>query len=125
MRKKSVVGRRVTCLQSRFASATPRTKSPRAETIAVLVNSTSPATQTIEAEACSAAQTLGLRLDVLAASTESEIDAAFAAAAQRGAGALLIAGDAYFNSRRAQLIALAARYNPRITIARRPPSMVA
>jgi putative tryptophan/tyrosine transport system substrate-binding protein len=83
---------------------------PRAETIAVLVNSTSPAAQTIEAEARSAAQALGLRLDVLGASTEGEIDAAFAAAAQRGAGGLLVAGDAYFNSRRAQLIALAARY---------------
>jgi len=83
---------------------------PRAETIAVLVNAASPATQTIEAEARSAAQALGLRLDVLAASTEGEIDTAFAAAAQHGAGALLVAGDAYFNSRRAQLIALAARY---------------
>jgi putative tryptophan/tyrosine transport system substrate-binding protein len=83
---------------------------PRAEVIAVLVNSTSPARQTIETEAQSAAQTLGLRLDVLGASTEGEIDAAVAAAAQRGAGALLVAGDAYFNSRRAQLIALAARY---------------
>src|SRR5262249_52376347 len=83
---------------------------PRGDTIAVLVNSTSPAAQTIEAEARSAARVLGLRLDVLGASTEDEIDAAFADAAQRGAGALLVAGDAYFNSRRAQLIALAARY---------------
>ena len=83
---------------------------PRAETIAILVNSTSPASQIIEAEARSAAQALGLRVDVLGASTEPEIDATLAAAAQRGAGALLVAGDAYFNSRRAQLIALAARY---------------
>src|SRR6516225_6707140 len=83
---------------------------PRAETIAVPVNFKSPAMQTIEAEARSAAQALGLRVDVLGASTEPEIDATLAAAAQRGAGALLVAGDAYFNSRRAQLIALAARY---------------
>jgi len=61
---------------------------PRGDTIAVLVNSTSPAAQTIEAEARSAAQVLGLRLDVLGASTEDEIDAAFANAAQRGVGAL-------------------------------------
>ena len=83
---------------------------PRADTIAVLVNSTSPAAQTIHAEARSAAQALGLRVHVLGASTEDEIDAAFAAVPQRGAGGLLVAGDAYFNSRRAQLIALAARY---------------
>jgi putative ABC transport system substrate-binding protein len=83
---------------------------PRADTIAVLVNSKSPATQTIEAEARTAAQALGLRADVLGASTEGEIDAAFAAAVQRGAGALLVGGDAYFNSRRAQFIALAARH---------------
>jgi putative ABC transport system substrate-binding protein len=51
-----------------------------------------------------------VRLDVLGASTEDEIDATIAAAAQRGADGLLVAGDAYFNSRRAQLIALAARH---------------
>jgi putative tryptophan/tyrosine transport system substrate-binding protein len=84
--------------------------APRANTIAVLVNSKSPATQTIEAEARTAAQALGLRVDVLGASTEDQIDEAFGAAVQRGAGALLVGGDAYFNSRRAQLIALAARY---------------
>jgi ABC transporter substrate binding protein len=64
---------------------------PRGGSIVVLVNSTSPATRTIESEARSAAQALGVRLDVLAASTEDEIDAAFVAAAQRGAGGLLVA----------------------------------
>ena len=83
---------------------------PRGGSIVVLVNSSSPATQTIESEARSAAEALGVRLDVLGASTEDEIDTAFAAAAQRGAGGMLVAGDAYFNSRRAQLIALAARH---------------
>jgi len=83
---------------------------PRGNTIAVLVNSKSPATETIEAEARTAAQALGLRVDVFDASTEDEIDAAFVAAVQRGAGALLVGGDAYFNSRRAQFISLAARH---------------
>jgi putative tryptophan/tyrosine transport system substrate-binding protein len=83
---------------------------PRADTIAVLVNPKSPATQTIEAEARAAAQALGLRVDVMVASTEDGIDGAFGAAIQRGVGALLVGGDAYFNKRRAQLIALAARH---------------
>ncbi len=83
---------------------------PRADTIAVLVNSKSAATPTIEAEARTAAQTLGLKVEVLAAGTEDEIDAAFVAAVRRAAGALSVGGDAYFNSRRAQLIALTARH---------------
>jgi putative tryptophan/tyrosine transport system substrate-binding protein len=83
---------------------------PRASTVAVLVNSKSPATQTIEAEARAAAQALGLRVEVLGASTEDEIDAAFVIAVQRGAGAVLVGGDAFFNSRRAQFTALAARH---------------
>jgi putative tryptophan/tyrosine transport system substrate-binding protein len=83
---------------------------PHANTIAVLVNPESPATQTIEAEARAAAQALGLRVDVLVASTEEGIDEAFGTAVQRGVGALLVGGDAYFNKRRAQLIALAARH---------------
>ena len=69
------------------------------------MNPKSPATtRTIDAEAQAAAQILGLRMDVLGASTEDEIDAAFATIVQRGAGALLVGGDAYFNSRRAQLL---------------------
>ncbi len=83
---------------------------PRADTIAVLVNPKTPVAQTIETEARTAAQALGLRMDLLVASTEDEIDAAFGAAVQHGVGALLVGGDGYFNSRRAQFIALAARH---------------
>jgi putative ABC transport system substrate-binding protein len=64
--------------------------------------------QTIDMEAETAARALGVRLDIHAASSEGEIDAAFATIVQRGAGALLVAGDAFFNSRRSQIIALAA-----------------
>ena len=66
---------------------------PRANTIAVLVNPKSPATQTIEAEARAAAQALGLRVDVLVASTEDGIDEAFGTAVQRGVGARRRAAD--------------------------------
>jgi putative ABC transport system substrate-binding protein len=83
---------------------------PRADTIAIIVNSKSSATQTIDAEARAAAHTLGLRVNVLGANTEDEIDRAFGTIVQRGAGALLVAGDAYFNSRRAQFTSLAARH---------------
>src|SRR5262249_12640060 len=58
---------------------------PRGDAITVLMNSSTPSAQTIEAEARSAAEAFELRLDVLGASTEDEIDAAFATAAQRGA----------------------------------------
>ena len=68
---------------------------PSAATIAVLVNPKTPATQTIEAEARAASQVLGLRMDVLVASTEEEIDAAFGTAIERGVGASLVGGDAY------------------------------
>jgi putative ABC transport system substrate-binding protein len=56
-----------------------------------------------------AARGLGLQLIVLRASSEREIDAAFAAMAQKGAGALLVATDPFLLSRRDQIVALAAR----------------
>jgi putative tryptophan/tyrosine transport system substrate-binding protein len=98
---------------------------PRASTIAVLVNPQSPATQAIDAEAEAAAKSLALRLDVVGASSEGEIDAAFATIVQRGAGALLVAGDAYFNSRRTQLTALAAHHRLPVIYDRREIAMAA
>ncbi len=50
-----------------------------------------------------------MRLQVQTASTEGEIEAAFANFAREHADALLIGGDAFFNSVRLKLIALSAR----------------
>ena len=57
-----------------------------------------------------AARSLGLRLEIVSARTEAEIDAAFVTLAQMRVGALLVDSDPYFNGRREQVVALAARY---------------
>jgi ABC-type uncharacterized transport system substrate-binding protein len=84
--------------------------APNATAIAVLLNPNTQAAQSAEAEAKAAAHTLGLPLTVLTASTKDGIDAAFAAVVQRGAGPLVVAGDAFFNSRHEQLVALATHH---------------
>src|SRR5262249_26446938 len=61
-------------------------------------------------DAQAAARAKGLQLPILRASTESEIDAAFATLIQLHAGALFVAGDALFLNRREQIVALAARH---------------
>ena len=57
-----------------------------------------------------AAGTLGLKLIVLKASTEGEINTAFADLLQQRASALLVLADAFLRSQRDQLVALAARH---------------
>jgi putative ABC transport system substrate-binding protein len=57
-----------------------------------------------------AAPILQLKLRVLGASNEREIDDSFATAAERGISALAIAPDVFFYSRSEQLAALAVRY---------------
>ena len=57
-----------------------------------------------------AATVIGLKVQILKAGTDREIDAAFASLVQARTGALLAEGDAFFNSRIEQLIALAARH---------------
>jgi putative ABC transport system substrate-binding protein len=84
---------------------------PTATIVALLVNPTSTAlaeTTTRELEA--AARTLGLELHVLHASSEREIDAAFATLIQLRAGALVIGADPLFTSRSEQLAALTIRH---------------
>jgi len=51
-----------------------------------------------------------MRLEILMASTESGIDAAFVSLVQMRAGALVVGADPFFSSRREQLVALAARH---------------
>jgi putative ABC transport system substrate-binding protein len=82
---------------------------PQARVIALLVNPNGPGAERIIREVHEAARAKGLQLHVLKASTESEIETAFATLAEVQAGALLPA-DPLFDSRREQLVALAARY---------------
>ena len=69
-----------------------------------------PAANRIVSAAEVAARERGLVLDIRMAGSEAEIDAAFAALAERHTGALLIGNDAYYNSERARFIGLATRY---------------
>jgi putative tryptophan/tyrosine transport system substrate-binding protein len=57
-----------------------------------------------------AGRALGQQIHILNASTEGEINAAFATLAQLRAGAVIVAADAFFISRRDQIVALAARH---------------
>jgi len=82
---------------------------PKAEAIAVLLNPTSSSTKAQLIDLQQAAATLGLKLYVLSASTEHDIDQAFAMLAQQRAGALILGVDPFFNGRRDQLVALAAK----------------
>jgi putative ABC transport system substrate-binding protein len=82
---------------------------PKAVRIAVLVNpANAPATETELAAISNAANAIGLQIQVLKASTKSEIEAAFAALVRDRAESLHIAGDVFFTSRRVQLATLAA-----------------
>ena len=57
-----------------------------------------------------AATRLGAQLNVVTAKSEAEFDAAFTTLVQQRARGLLVSADPFFNSRREQLVALAARY---------------
>ena len=78
--------------------------------VALLVNPTNPLTEPETKVVRDAARSLGLQLHVLDASTESEIDAAFGKLVELRAGALVVSVDAFLNSQRAQIVALAARH---------------
>jgi putative tryptophan/tyrosine transport system substrate-binding protein len=83
---------------------------PSADVMAFLANPHSPSGGAETRETQAAARGLGRTLIVLNASTESEIDAAFATLAQQRVGALVVTGDPFFVSRRDKVVALAARH---------------
>jgi putative ABC transport system substrate-binding protein len=83
---------------------------PHAGVIALLVNPSNSSAERRIRDVQEAARTKGVQLPVLKASTESEIDAAFASLAQLQAGALVIDPDPFFVSRRDQFVALATSH---------------
>jgi putative ABC transport system substrate-binding protein len=83
---------------------------PKAVTIALLVNGNNPNAEADTADLRAAADVMGRRVLVLAATIDAEIEAAFQASVQQSVGALFVNIDPYFVSHREQFAALAARY---------------
>ena len=83
---------------------------PKADAIAFLVNPNNAVAELDTSDAQAAAAALGQKLIVVKAGNEGDIDAAFATIAQQRGGGLLQQLDPFLQSRRDQLVALAARY---------------
>jgi putative ABC transport system substrate-binding protein len=86
---------------------------PRVRLIALLMNPNFPRDGAAQAlsSMLEAARAKGVRLHILNATSESEIDAAFATLVELQASALIIDQDLFFFSRREQIGALAARHS--------------
>ena len=82
---------------------------PAANIIGLLANP-AEATETVTKELETITRSLGLTLHVVHASSERELDDAFATLAQRKVGALLVNTGPFFRTRTEQLVGLAARY---------------
>jgi putative ABC transport system substrate-binding protein len=83
---------------------------PKDALIAALLNPTLALADAQLKEVQAAASEAGQRVQILHAYNEAEINAAFAAIAQMRAAALLVAADPFFLTRRAHIVALAARH---------------
>jgi putative tryptophan/tyrosine transport system substrate-binding protein len=83
---------------------------PPGTVTALLVNPLNPQTEGVISDVQKAAGVKGVRIEILKAHTEAEIDAAFASLVRLHAGALLIAGDPFFFTRIDQLAMLAFRH---------------
>jgi len=83
---------------------------PKATMIALLVKPNTPETEAERRDVLATAQAVGQQLITFDASTEPEIETAFASAAERHVGALMVGSGPYFNSQREYIVSMAARY---------------
>jgi putative ABC transport system substrate-binding protein len=83
---------------------------PGAKTIGFLVNPDDSRAEGQLEDMQEGARALGQKVLVLNASSERDIDAAFETLVRQHAGALIVGSDVFLNSRREQLVALAARH---------------
>jgi putative tryptophan/tyrosine transport system substrate-binding protein len=84
---------------------------PTAKTLGLLINPGNPTAETLTTASRTAAVTLGLQLEVVHASTEAELDVAFATIVQKRVGALVIVTDPFFNGHAELLGALTIRHS--------------
>jgi putative ABC transport system substrate-binding protein len=82
---------------------------PGMAVVAILRNPKNANAETQVSTLQAAARTIGIELRFVTASSEREIDTAFATLAQMQIGALMVASDPFFNNRRQQILALATR----------------
>ena len=83
---------------------------PSAKLVGYLVNPANPNTDAEIADVLKAAPVLGRQIQVVNASSERDLDTAFATFVQQKFGAILVGSDAFLVARRKQLAELAARY---------------
>jgi putative ABC transport system substrate-binding protein len=83
---------------------------PQAATVGVLLNPNWPPSANQLRDVQDAARVVGLQINVLRASTDQEIDAAFETVAQQRIAALAVTGNPFYDTRREKLVALAARH---------------
>ena len=83
---------------------------PSVVAIGFLENPNNPVFEPTMRDRLAAASVLGLKVQILEASTDREIETAFASLVQARTGALLVGNDPLFNSRFEQIITLAARH---------------
>jgi putative ABC transport system substrate-binding protein len=83
---------------------------PKSAVVGLLVNPTSPSAATHMRDIPAATQALGMQIVVQNASSQRDLETAFAALAQQKAAGLVIPSDPFFYGQREQLAALAARY---------------
>jgi putative ABC transport system substrate-binding protein len=85
---------------------------PAAASIGLLINPSNPnlSEAVVVKDVEAAARTLGKQIQVVEASSDAQIDAAFATLARSRAGALVIVADVFYNDRRERIAALALHH---------------
>jgi ABC-type uncharacterized transport system substrate-binding protein len=83
---------------------------PAAAVIAFLVNPSGPSAEIYVKEASATARALGIQIPVLNASTEHDLDEAFASFGKLGASGLVVPAEPFFDSQRERIVSLAGRH---------------
>jgi putative tryptophan/tyrosine transport system substrate-binding protein len=83
---------------------------PTVANVALLINSPDPMAAPVSRDTTAAALALGIKLDVLHASSEQEMAAAFESLTQLRAEALVIGSDPFFSSHSGELASMAVRH---------------